>query len=387
MIVEITTNSLATLQDKIGKLNRKALKLGCSPITFTVLGTVFHTVKDDITGEDKTYKLYQVDVTGDAPKLNDWVFLASIQHTNSGNVLKSLDNAISLEAYRTGSAICEHCNTTRNRRDTYIVRNIATGVLKQVGSDCLKDFTGHSNPEAIASLYDKVLALFQGFDDDREYRSYGNSEPVFNLQFFLSVVCAVIRSYGWVSRKQFQETGTPATCTLANYYYDGKNEEKLRSELGGIKPEDTELAKQAIAWIRGVNPDNDYMHNLKTVCGADYAEYRHAGIACSLINAYQRELAKNAPVADKNESAFIGTVGKRQIFNVTVKNVYSVDTMYGILHINIMADDAGNCIVWKTGKNELNTGETVTLKGTVKEHTEYKGIKQTVLSRCIISNA
>lgn len=65
-------------------------------------------------------------------------------------------------------------------------------------------------------------------------------------------------------------------------------------------------------------------------------------------------------------------------------------------HIYTLADDEGNCYVWKT-TNDLDVewydedgkwhcdaaepGDRVVLKATVKEHGEYKGIKQTVITR------
>ena len=34
--------------------------------------------------------------------------------------------------------------------------------------------------------------------------------------------------------------------------------------------------------------------------------------------------------------------------------------------------------------SDINTGDKVVLKGMIKEHNEYKGCKQTVLTRCKI---
>ena len=54
------------------------------------------------------------------------------------------------------------------------------------------------------------------------------------------------------------------------------------------------------------------------------------------------------------------------------------------------ADENGNTIVWKTSKclcDELQQESYYTIKGTVKEQSEYKGDKQTVLTRCKISEA
>lgn len=44
----------------------------------------------------------------------------------------------------------------------------------------------------------------------------------------------------------------------------------------------------------------------------------------------------------------------------------------------------GNVFVWTTS-TYLNTNKEYTVKGTVKEHAEFKGTKQTVLTRCRVA--
>lgn len=65
------------------------------------------------------------------------------------------------------------------------------------------------------------------------------------------------------------------------------------------------------------------------------------------------------------------------------------------VRIYTLADAEGNCYVWKTtGWLEVETddgfilakpGDKVSMRATVKEHGEYHGIKQTVLTRCKVS--
>ena len=50
-------------------------------------------------------------------------------------------------------------------------------------------------------------------------------------------------------------------------------------------------------------------------------------------------------------------------------------------------DEAGNIFVWKTQKCiDEQKGDHVILKGTIKAHGEFRGIKQTELIRCKISS-
>ena len=52
-------------------------------------------------------------------------------------------------------------------------------------------------------------------------------------------------------------------------------------------------------------------------------------------------------------------------------------------YIHSFLDASGNKLVWKTTKGlSLEEGQTVSLTGTVKDHSEYRDEKQTVLTRC-----
>ena len=120
---------------------------------------------------------------------------------------------------------------------------------------------------------------------------------------------------------------------------------------------------------------------------------------------YQAELdaeAKLKAMRDFSGSEWVGEPKKRLDLTLTLVNVYEYDgysySYYDnpTSYIYTLRDGEGNCIVWKT-KNplamwvedesgheewvEAEIGDTVTMKATVKEHGEYKGTKQTVVTR------
>ena len=90
----------------------------------------------------------------------------------------------------------------------------------------------------------------------------------------------------------------------------------------------------------------------------------------------EREMADAA-------SNFVGTVKDRITFDAEVTGVYSFDTDYGTTMIVRMTDPDDNILVWfATSSPDLERGDNVTLTGTIKDHDEYRGAKQTVLTRC-----
>lgn len=84
---------------------------------------------------------------------------------------------------------------------------------------------------------------------------------------------------------------------------------------------------------------------------------------------------------------YIGDLGMKVTVEATYVYTASFDTNYGRMHIHRFEDMCGNVIVWKTSKglyypDNLEKGDKVTIKGTIKDLNEYKGEKQTVLTRC-----
>lgn len=94
--------------------------------------------------------------------------------------------------------------------------------------------------------------------------------------------------------------------------------------------------------------------------------------------------------AQKKKSQYIGEVGER----ITLEAVYEFTAWferksfagYGMETVYIINFRAGDDkLIWMTTKGApqlINEGDKIKLIGTVKEHKEYKGEKQTSLTRC-----
>lgn len=93
------------------------------------------------------------------------------------------------------------------------------------------------------------------------------------------------------------------------------------------------------------------------------------------------------PKVEKKVSEYVGNAGDKierevkleVIFTWTTKMAWKTVTM----SMYKFVDSEGNVLVWKTASTDLYKyeGNTVKIKGTVKEHSIYKDVKQTVLQR------
>lgn len=106
----------------------------------------------------------------------------------------------------------------------------------------------------------------------------------------------------------------------------------------------------------------------------------------------EREAEEARIKAEKAISQHVGQVGDKVEINGSYVRSgswqqksfsgYGTDTMY----IHTFKDADGNVFIWKTQKFlDLNYGEPVILKGTIKNHSEYKDEKQTELTRCKVT--
>lgn len=89
----------------------------------------------------------------------------------------------------------------------------------------------------------------------------------------------------------------------------------------------------------------------------------------------------------KPESYWRGEIGERLILSVTVERVSSFERQCYMsqyeetVYITTLRDERGNAFVVKSPKFSPEQGTTLTIKGTVKEHSSYRGENQTVLTR------
>lgn len=380
---KIPEENLNWLEDEIEKLSRKAEKLGCSPISMEILSEeMVETETEDADGykvKGNAVKVFTVEVIGESPMLNGWKFVAKLEHLGGKNVVRGMEEVP--EIYRTADPNCDHCQTQRDRNNTYVVRK--GNEYKQVGSSCVADFTGHKNAQALAELAEMIVEFFasvgsQEYDPDRAY-----SSPYFSIRAYLAFVAKNVREHGYISKSKARDDFTlspTAETALTNMLNVGRYDWTYPIEKDG------ELASAALDWIRAHSLENlnDYMHNLITICEDDYMEIRHMGYVASLIATYKRTLEQEQEKKNSKPSNWIGEIKKRQTFNnLTVLKVTPHDGFYGMTYITRFQDEDGNILVWfATNGTEYEIGDVVSGKATVKNHDEYRGIKQTIINRC-----
>lgn len=389
--------NMERLMKKITRIRNKCNKYGCD-FTFEEVGEEFRELKDE-HGANYTARFVIVDAEGTAI-VNGWKFIASVEHTEKGNIINRACDIEVPEWYYTSKPVCEHCHSNRYRKDTFIVMNEETGEFKQVGKSCLFDFTHGMSAEGAAAY----TALFDEIIKGEAPSGNGYGGKYYDTKEFLQFVCETINHLGYVKYDPEHPYATTTKEKALDYYtvrHGGFSymlrdyEEKLKAEMKAMvfTPDCEDVVEQveaALAWIAEQDESSNYIHNLKTACSLEYVEGRNLGIITSLFPTYNKDLQyrakKRREAKEAKASEYVGEIGKRIEIDVkSVKVVTSWETDWGITKIYKITDTAGNVFIWKTGTYLEEDGDGMKIKATVKDHKEYNGCKQTEIIRCRVA--
>lgn len=386
MEVKVPATRIGFLREKIAEMNRKAAKLGCEPITLNVGVPYIVTRKHEFTGFETKETFYPVEVSGVAPKLNGYVFVAKLEPTENGNLVKCNVGETAPAWAWSRDMDCDHCHTKRYRTETFIVRKGNEYVL--LGRNCLADYLGGKSPEAIARMAEWDVSLREALDDDwYGYRGTPSSE---NIVSFVAMCNAVARCVGFVTRKMVDEGKASGLTTAERTWWmslDAKEYSDFVKDHPSfnISQDDYSFAETCLAYGKNITEDNDFARNLRVACASDVVDNRSKGIVAAVIPAYLRNVARQNEVKNQPTSNHIGSVGEKVAADVKVTFVKYLHGDYGVTTMISMVDGLGNVIVWfASGEYNVEAGDFFRIRGTVKKCDEYRGVKQTILTRCKI---
>lgn len=361
-------------------LAKRAARKGLTPIAHTwgkpttTLEMVPHPVYDPPATIEASVTRIPLTLDGDSPHHAGWTFRAAIEHLDGENIVRNTAESAIPSSYRNAPPNCDHCHQTRKRNETYILQH-NDGRIIQVGSTCIDDFLGTNIADRIASQA-CYFADILGIGEAGEHGT-ASSNGDDTLEAYLPRVAREIREHGWVSRTKARESG----LSLATADHAWANRKDEPSEA------DHALASQAAAWAESLDSTDDYLHNIGAIARHGIVNVRSNGLAASIIVAYQRSLADAKRQATALLSVHVGTIGERSTRELTLDFLTGYETQYGYTTVCRFKDDTGAILVWKASSTDLarsDVGNRYFVTGTVKDHTEYQGTKQTLLTRCVI---
>jgi hypothetical protein len=384
------------LCERLEKLSRRAKKLGRRVPTLNVVKE-YSEVIDPKRGLSMTY--YDITIESEPVCVNGWDFVASIEMGDAevGLIINKTPQFYDTEVptqFRNTGGFCDHCKLSRRRNSVYVVHHQVTSEWKQVGRNCLGQFLGGVDSEAVVQQMELLIALDSlcvGAGDGGFFG--GSSECSSLIDKVLLMTDHAIKQGGWLSRTKAREYDPPKTATadiVRKALFNQPRGQRLdvRALTNSFSPTDAdrEFVEKVIAWTRSLSDQgeslNDYLHNLTVVCSKETVTIKHLGIVCSAIAAYKNMLARQQEQTKAESLKHVGTVGKRETFSLTLKDIkHWPGYMGGITTAFFFNDPDGNVVIWKASNApDLEVGTTYMMTGKVKSHEEFRGRPQTLIT-------
>lgn len=406
--ITIRADYLEAAREKLGKLAKKAAGYG-QVVTFTFgepRGEKRSTV--NAWGERIEYTEWyvDVDVTGDAPRIGNHTLLARLTREAGGVIVDRVpgtDDSVG-ELGRAWAGTCDHCGHDRQRNHGFVVEE--NGVQKIVGRTCLRDYLGVDTPEKALWVFTFVRELDKSGGDD-DWGMLGGGRDWYTItRELLAATSAAIDLWGW----RPVSAGDRSDATIARVetlwadtrYWDARDIRHIwKRDLQAALRDNTEKhykrADEVIAWGETIVPGkSDYLHNLKLLLAQADVTMKRQSYVASAVAAFERdqgrklEAERRAKAEVKLNSNHVGAVGERITVEAVVEHIRALPAdQWGDMSVYTFRAANGDKLSWLTasyGANVEGIGreDRVKLVGTVKSHAEYKGVKETRLSRCKI---
>ena len=374
MVYRIPDFKLNKLQKQVNHINNKGA---------TVIFNIGEPVQIEAENRDKVFTPgHEVEVEG-AYAINGWEFVATIEHTPNGNIIRAINSDLEKdipEKYKTVGPECEHCHRIRDRKDTYLIHNDETDEWKQVGKTCLKEYTGGLDAELcaqIASVF-RICDEAEGWEDDGIFN--WRSDKTIPNDIFKKYVLPIIKQYGY---KKDSSVETILDAINGTGVYGPYADERDRREPEIATDKDLEPINE---YADSVQDDQyGYFRNAKLTWLKDYVEYRDLPLIASFIGTYfknQNEIAQQKKNSETTK--WIGKVGDKITIDIkSIRVLYTKSNReYSYYaepsYVYEIIDSEGNTYICDTSKDLRNA---LSITGTIKGYKEYRGVKQTVLTR------
>lgn len=397
----IRQDLLPLLVKSIAPIARKAVKNG---ISFTF--NVFNDSENIIYKEsDRSYAelIPYIPVELDMKVIyNDWNVIMSIEESDSGvNKVVGLYESVTkscYEKYLSEKIHCEHCNCNRRRKYAFLLKNINNGELKLVGSSCLAEFTNGLDAGITAKCFEAKCFIMEMEKRSSHCSDVDKTIVTFDKLYVLGLGVYFTKQYGYKKRTEGELSTSDRVKIEINARLNSENGEFVEDK---ITAEITEEANVCFSETKRVleNKENKSMYeiNLLQMLKSESVAISDVGLLVSAISYY----LNNVKPEDESNDEYFGNIGDKIDIDIDVNSVKSVyiNTMFGAMYINTFKDLRGHCFVWKTGKcltrfvhvdlfDGTNFMEAKVvccrIRGTISEHSEYNGKKQTELKRCKI---
>lgn len=318
----------------------------------------------------------------------------------------SVDNAIPLNQVFDASGKCDHCSHNRKRTTWAFFEE--DGEIKQIGSTCVMDYYGFPINEIMNSMDVTFISYLEAVEDTQVIASGDDEDLIFKR---------MAAEWSYFSLKDYLPHLMRATNNFKNFWKkspEGTTQTAMRSffskSLQKLSEEEYQEIENMIKdrWPYNPNSNSDFafniLSNLWTSDGQFIDKYslENIGIVSwaiweSVFKSLEKAKNKKSHIAN----AHIGNIKDKIEISGFIKRENSIDTVYGFLDIYSIRTSEG-LLKWFTSSpvdinlhhlqpdkyssltgwmDELreNKGVKVKIRATIKGHSEYNNMKETIV--------
>jgi hypothetical protein len=322
-------------------------------------------------GVGKKYKVLVVE--GEPVKYEGWQFVAVAEFIGGQTITKASAGGREVKPSEVRVGYCDHCQKIRSRSKVIFVQN-EEGKLSQVGSSCVKDFLGW-----------EFNASFLPTEDifEEEYGSYsGGGYAGFSTKSVLAYAITQVEKVGYIPSGTGLSTKSLVWAKLGGGYHAEQEWKKSVGAEPGIA--EFNKAQELIEYAKTFAGDSSYAENLRACAALEYQSEKTIGIMVSVIKAKEKADAQVVLSQEKVEFKKVqyAETGSKVEVEVTVANSATFESSYGWTTIYTFVSGDYQFKWFSSSGINVEIGDKVTIKGTVKGSDEYKESFSTVLTRC-----
>lgn len=365
----LTETELARTRKKVDDIMKRAARKGYAG---SVWVEAVPTTREVTNAGDQSYTIagFDVTITGQAPHYEGYTFVAAVDTVGDSVVVRAVPGADTSDIVNDAlvAGICEHCHTNRRRTHTYLLRR-EDGTLMQVGKTCMNDFLGRT--------VFPVLLFEDEFTRTFDTRGQGLT-TTYRVVDIARIAFAAADTWGYHSRESENSTfGT--VMTILSW---SKGADDLNATLAPIYGSEADVQSRIDAIVAQISDEaTGFLANLRVVLSSEFVSYRQIAMAVASAS-----ITPRARVAGPTyHSQYIGEVGQTVHVRGRVARVGTIaglyDTSRRVITLHVGSGDVLTMFTSASWAWEVSVDDEVSLTGTVKDHEEYKGTKQTILVR------
>jgi hypothetical protein len=371
MKIKILEQRLVDFKSRISKINRKAAKHNLPEIQYSIEDSFTKEI-----GHGRFASYYNVEISGEIPTFNGWKVISSLEHIDGLTLAKTIDDIDVSEIKNREIPVCDHCHAHKIKKYSYVIQNEKTGELLQVGKSCVKDYIPVDVDRAFAYLKYAIEVK----DED-----WGSPKGVFELSFELKDVVSAslfsIEDRGFVSTQNYENLSTADDVLM----YFNPPREVVKNYQWDLSDDKFNLFfDEFVEHYESQENPNNFVLMVQDLIKLGFVKPKHVSYIAGAVASFLKQ--KNKKDVDDSElkiNEWVGEIKKRMDFNVKLVSLFATDGYYGTVYIHKFLDDAGHTLIWFANgtKLDVEVGEEIKIKATVKKHYEYQGWKQTVINR------